>query len=219
MKVFNFTYHDQALIMTSWMLYCQQPYRNQSIISMWLCHIQYFVCLEAKVMTIPKHDKDTKFPQNLRPISLLFWRVRTHTEEKGLLNAIQFRFRDHHSTTLQCITLMNHITLNCNYDMSMAAVFLGIEKAFQTIWHLGLLYKSSELPPYCMVGHIWHTPHFNLYPIYVMTLLNVMPYFIHYGEHDLPSVVKMKLLWFLCLLCKLCFSCFVEVIHCTLIFF
>jgi hypothetical protein len=32
--------------------------------------------------------------------------------------------------------------------MSMAAVFLDIEKAFDTIWHLGLLYKVSELKFY-----------------------------------------------------------------------
>jgi hypothetical protein len=29
--------------------------------------------------------------------------------------------------------------------MSTAAVFLGTEKAFDTTWHLGLLYKLSEL--------------------------------------------------------------------------
>jgi hypothetical protein len=29
--------------------------------------------------------------------------------------------------------------------MSMAAVFLDIEKAFDKTWHLGLLYKLSEL--------------------------------------------------------------------------
>jgi hypothetical protein len=41
--------------------------------------------------------------------------------------------------------LTGHVTLNLNSDMSMAAVFLDIEKDFYTIWHLGLLYKLSEL--------------------------------------------------------------------------
>jgi hypothetical protein len=36
---------------------------------------------------------------------------------------------------------MDHVTLNFNNNMSMAAVFLDIEKAFDTAWHLGLLYK------------------------------------------------------------------------------
>jgi hypothetical protein len=41
--------------------------------------------------------------------------------------------------------LTDHVTLNFNNNMSTAAVFLGIEKAFDTTWHPGLLYKLSEL--------------------------------------------------------------------------
>jgi hypothetical protein len=40
--------------------------------------------------------------------------------------------------------LTDHLTLNFNNNMSMAAVFLGIENAFDTTWHLGLLYKLSN---------------------------------------------------------------------------
>jgi hypothetical protein len=47
-------------------------------------------------------------------------------------------------TTLICMRLTDHVTLNFNY-MSMAAVFLDIGKAFDTTWHTGLLYKLSEL--------------------------------------------------------------------------
>jgi hypothetical protein len=36
---------------------------------------------------------------------------------------------------------MDHVTLNFNNNMSMAAVFFDIEKAFDTTWHLGLPYK------------------------------------------------------------------------------
>jgi hypothetical protein len=41
--------------------------------------------------------------------------------------------------------LKDHVTLNFNNNMSMAAVFLDIEEAFDKTWHLGLLYKLSEL--------------------------------------------------------------------------
>jgi hypothetical protein len=41
--------------------------------------------------------------------------------------------------------LMDHVTLNFGNSMSTAAVFLDIEKCFDTYWHPGLLYKLSEL--------------------------------------------------------------------------
>jgi retron-type reverse transcriptase len=40
--------------------------------------------------------------------------------------------------------LTDHMTLNFNNKMSMPVVFLDIEKAFDTTWHSGLLYKMSK---------------------------------------------------------------------------
>jgi hypothetical protein len=111
---------------------------------------------EAKIIALPKPGKDPKFPQNLRPISLLsttgklFEKVilkilQKHIDEKDLLNASQFGFCAHHSTTLQCMRLTDHVTLNFNNKMSTVAVFLDIEKTFDTTWHTGFLYKLSKL--------------------------------------------------------------------------
>jgi hypothetical protein len=110
--------------------------------------------MEAKVITLPKPSRDPKFPQNLCPISLLSTTEKqsekvilkiyqTHTEERGQLNASQSGFCARHSTTLQCMRLMEHVTLNFNNKMYMAVVFLDIEKALDTTWHLGLLYRLS----------------------------------------------------------------------------
>jgi len=41
--------------------------------------------------------------------------------------------------------LTDHVTLNFNNNLSTAAVFLDIEKAFDTTWHPGLLYKLIKL--------------------------------------------------------------------------
>jgi small-conductance mechanosensitive channel len=70
--------------------------------------------------------------------------VQRHTEEKRLLNASQFGFHACHSTTLQSMRLMNHVTLNFN-NISMAALFLDNKKAFEATWHLGLLCNLLEL--------------------------------------------------------------------------
>jgi hypothetical protein len=44
---------------------------------------------------------------------------------------------------LQCMSLDDYVTLHFNNNMSMAAVFLNIEIAFDTTWHSGLLHKSE----------------------------------------------------------------------------
>jgi hypothetical protein len=41
--------------------------------------------------------------------------------------------------------LAGHITLDFNNKIPTAAVFLDIEKAFDTTWHSGLLYNLSNL--------------------------------------------------------------------------
>jgi hypothetical protein len=76
---------------------------------------------------------------------LILRTIQKHVEETNLLNASQFGFRADHSTTLQCMRLADHITLNFNNNMSTAAVFLDIEKAFDKIWHSNLFYILSEL--------------------------------------------------------------------------
>jgi hypothetical protein len=108
------------------------------------------------VVVLQKSGKDPKFPQNLCPISLLsstgevFEKVileivQRHIEERNLLNASQFGFRACHSTTLQCMRLVDHVTLHFNNNMSTVVVFLDIKKAFDTTWQPGLLYKLSNL--------------------------------------------------------------------------
>jgi hypothetical protein len=41
--------------------------------------------------------------------------------------------------------LTDHVTLNFNNKLSTAAVFLDIDKAFDTTWHPGVLYKLVKL--------------------------------------------------------------------------
>jgi hypothetical protein len=93
------------------------------------------------MITLQKPGKDPKFPKNIRPtnplstMSKLFEKVRQKkspmAHKKGLLNANQFGFRAHHSTS-RCMRLTDHVTHNFNSNMSMAAVILEFEKEFDT---------------------------------------------------------------------------------------
>jgi hypothetical protein len=58
--------------------------------------------------------------------------VQRHVKVSDLLNANQFGFRARHSTTLQCMRLTDNVTLNFDNNVSTAAVFLDIEKAYDT---------------------------------------------------------------------------------------
>jgi hypothetical protein len=95
-------------------------------------------CKDTKVITLAKPSTDPKFTPNLRPISLLSTTgklfenvilkiVQRHIEKRGLLNARQFGFRARQSTTLQCMSVTDHVTLNFNNDVSTAVVFFDIE--------------------------------------------------------------------------------------------
>jgi hypothetical protein len=77
--------------------------------------------------------------------NLILRTVQTYIEERDLLNASQFGFRAEQSTTLQCMRLADYITLNFSNNISTAVVLLGIEKAFDTTRHYGLVYKLLEL--------------------------------------------------------------------------
>jgi hypothetical protein len=94
-----------------------------------LVHLTHLFNHCLRLSHFPKPWKEAKFPQNLSPISLLsitdklfdeviLKMVRRNIEEKCLLNASHFGFRARHSTTLQCMRLTDHVTLNFNNNMS-----------------------------------------------------------------------------------------------------
>ncbi|GBP92478.1 RNA-directed DNA polymerase from mobile element jockey [Eumeta japonica] len=110
----------------------------------------------GKIITIPKAGKDPRKPENVRPITLLSHVAKTF--ERALLTKLrlfltprqeQYGFREGHSTTLQLIRVLHYLASERNCDRYTVAVFLDMEKAFDRVWHDGLIYKliDTSLPP------------------------------------------------------------------------
>jgi hypothetical protein len=113
----------------------------------------------ANVIFIPKPGKDPKFPQNYRPISLLsnvgkivekviLTRLVKMANDNAAIPDEQFGFRPKHSTADQLIHVTEFISHGMNQNKSTGAIFLDVAKAFDTVWHDGLVYKlhTAGLP-------------------------------------------------------------------------
>ncbi|CAH2096055.1 unnamed protein product [Euphydryas editha] len=86
----------------------------------------------AKMIPIKKPAKSDSCPKSYRPISLL--------PSLGKLFE-SFGFRRNHSTTQQLARVSEQITHGLNQKKCTGMVLLDIEKAFDTVWHEGLLHK------------------------------------------------------------------------------
>lgn len=110
----------------------------------------------AKIIPIPKPNKDPSFACNNRPISLLpaFGKIfekliasklRFILCEKNVIQNYQFGFRPAHSTLHALLHVTFDINKNLSEKKSCGMLLIDIEKAFDTVWTFGLLYKMIQL--------------------------------------------------------------------------
>ena len=109
---------------------------------------------ESNVIPLPKKG-DNSCPSNFRPISLLsgigkiqerivFKNIHNYFNENNLLNKYQSGFLPNHSTTLQLIDIYHHICQTFDNNQYACMVFCDVSKAFDRVWHKGLLFKLKE---------------------------------------------------------------------------
>ena len=110
----------------------------------------------AKVIPIPKPKKDLTLASNYRPISLLnslskvlekliLTRLKAHISARNILPNEQFGFRPAHSTNHQLLRVCQFIKASLQKKHSTGMITFDIEKAFDSVWHKGLLHKMSLL--------------------------------------------------------------------------
>jgi len=108
---------------------------------------------------IPVHKKnDKQLAKNYRPISLLpifgkifekiiFNKIYHFLLEENLLTPNQSGFRPSDSCVNQLLAITHEIfaAFDCNPSLEVRSVFLDISKAFDKVWHEGLLYKIKSM--------------------------------------------------------------------------
>ncbi|GFW59953.1 probable RNA-directed DNA polymerase from transposon X-element [Trichonephila clavipes] len=115
----------------------------------------------AVVIPILKPGKNPKLAESHRPISLLpilsklaekiiAARLNDHLENENILVPEQHGFRPRLSTTHQLLRVVEYIKDGIDRHQYTAAVFLDIQKAFDRVWHTGLLFKliMYKMPPH-----------------------------------------------------------------------
>ena len=100
-----------------------------------------------------KHEKNLKYrPISLLPIfgkileKLMYDSICSHLVSYDLLNPNQSGFRPGDSTINQLISITHTIfkAFDCNPPLDVRSVYLDISKAFDRVWHDGLMYKLKR---------------------------------------------------------------------------
>lgn len=106
---------------------------------------------------VPVHKKASKNDKgNYRPISLLcntskvmerlvHNKINTYLTNNSLLTPLNSGFKKHDSAVNQLIALNDDICKSLEQKHDVRVVFLDLSKAFDRVWHKGLLFKLKQL--------------------------------------------------------------------------
>lgn len=123
---------------------------------------------KAKIVSIKKKGKDNSNPLSYRPISLLpniskvFEMIINDAilricHANSILPENQFEFRFKHSTIHVINKFTSDICWALNDKKCVGACFIDLEKAFDTVWHEGLIFKLIQKKfPQHLIEIIWN---------------------------------------------------------------
>ena len=115
------------------------------------------ILYQSYTKIVPVHNKgDKQIVKNYRPVSLLpifgkvfekilFNSIFEYIQENWLLCGNQSGLRSSDSCEYQLLSIVHDIyaSFDCNPPKDVRGIFLDISKAFDRVWHVGLIYKTK----------------------------------------------------------------------------
>lgn len=135
----------------------QEYTRNYTILFNNALNLQYFLKRRknTKIIPIHKKGKEPNRPSSYRPIShtpniskvyeaISNNRIVDHCNINGINPNNQYGFRANHSTTHTINRLLSVTHIYLNQDKIIGATLIDLEKAFDSIWISGLMFKLKR---------------------------------------------------------------------------
>ena len=136
----------------------------------------------AKIVLLPKKDKDSTDVKNIRPISLLpniskifeiclKKKIELFCLQNSLVSEKQFGFKYKHSTTDAIHLVTSNICWNWNKNLCTGACLIDMEKAFDSVWIPGLIFKLVKYKfPFCLIILIYNMISEKTFKVYHQNL-------------------------------------------------
>ena len=107
---------------------------------------QFGTFIQKGDKSIPANHRPVSFLSNLGKIQecIVFKHLYNHLYSNNLLHKYQSGFRPGHSTTFQLVDISHHICQSFDAKQYSCMVFCDISKAFDKVWHRGLLFKLRQ---------------------------------------------------------------------------
>lgn len=145
---------------------CPRIIKRLPVVAFHLLALIYTSCLKnayfpdcwkiAKTIPIPKPNKNRREVSSYRPIALLsvfskmlertiYHRLVLEMEDHQCIPPFQFGFRLAHSAVHAIKYLIDYIRAALKSKKTVAALYFDVAKAFDAVWHNGLIYKMLQI--------------------------------------------------------------------------
>ena len=121
---------------------------TQKLLNIWNI-LKHCTCIQTNKQTNKQNIKNYRLVSLLPIFSKVFERIiydniLKYILDKNLISPKRFRFRPGESCVNRPLSITHYIFTSFDNGLEVREVFLNISKAFDKVWHNGLIYKLKQ---------------------------------------------------------------------------